>query len=176
MSANPTTEKLNQEKDKDVNNIIRRHAREDFAQILAVKSFYDPESSATLLNALSEEGTLCNLSKKKVRLATILEPQSQLSQISSISQENGKEIVMKRRLLGVSLTGIMDNGITNGGSGGLDKRLRDLRDETVKTNQEWLKNSESQILLRLLVSNQSGTVSQLVDSLLLYPCTTIPTI
>ena len=30
MSAKRTTDKLNQEKDQDGNNIIRRHAREDF--------------------------------------------------------------------------------------------------------------------------------------------------
>jgi len=65
------------------------------AQILALKSFYAVENSATLQNALSEEGTLFNLSKRKLDLQLSLEPGSQLSQISNISQGNGKEIVMK---------------------------------------------------------------------------------
>ena len=64
MSAKRTTEKLNQEKDKDVQNIIRVMPGKTSAQILAVKSFYDPESSATLLNALSEDGTILNLLKE----------------------------------------------------------------------------------------------------------------
>ena len=65
------------------------------AQILAVKSFYDPESSATLLSALSEDGTILNLLKRKSDLQLSLEPGSLPSLISSISQESGNEIVMK---------------------------------------------------------------------------------
>ena len=58
------------------------------AQILAVKSFYDPESSATLLNALSEGWDDTKSLKKKVRLATILGTwQSTLTNFK-ISQES----------------------------------------------------------------------------------------
>ena len=38
------------------------------AQILAARSFYDHENSATFLSVLSEEMTLANLSKKKLEL------------------------------------------------------------------------------------------------------------
>ena len=75
MSGKRTTEKLNQEKDQDGNNIIRRQVPgKTSAQILALKSFYAVENSATLLSALSEEGTLCNLSKRKLDLQLSLEP------------------------------------------------------------------------------------------------------
>ena len=69
------------------------------AQILAVKSFFDPESSATLQSALSEDGTILNLLKRKSDLQLSLEPGSQLLLTSSTSQENGKGIVMKRDYL-----------------------------------------------------------------------------
>ena len=65
------------------------------AQILAVKSFFDPESSATLQNALSEDGTILNLLKRKSDLQLSLEPGRALLQTSNTSQENGKGIVMK---------------------------------------------------------------------------------
>ena len=65
------------------------------AQILALKSFYAVENSATLLNALSEDGTMLNLSKRKSDLQLSLEPGSQRLLTSSTSQENGKGIVMK---------------------------------------------------------------------------------
>ncbi len=64
------------------------------AQILAAKSFSGPENSVTLLNALSEEGTLLNLSKRKFDLRVSLELFNQRSLISNTSPENGNEIVM----------------------------------------------------------------------------------
>ena len=65
------------------------------AQIRQRRSFFGPVSSATFLKSLSEEGTLGSL-KRKVKHATILgSPSNLLSQSSSTSQENGKEIVMK---------------------------------------------------------------------------------
>ena len=43
----------------------------------------------------------------------------------------------EERLLGVSLTGIMDNELTNGKSGDTGKLLDELREEAVKTNKEY---------------------------------------
>ena len=65
------------------------------AQILAVKSFYDQENSATLLNALSEEGTMLNLSKRKFDLRVSLELFNQPLLDSSTLQESGNAIVRK---------------------------------------------------------------------------------
>ena len=62
------------------------------AQILALKSFYAVENSATLLNALSEEGTLFNLSKRKFDLQLSLEPGNQRLQILNMLLESGNEI------------------------------------------------------------------------------------
>ena len=69
------------------------------AQTLAVKSFYGQENSATLLNALSEDGTMLNLLKRKSDLQLSLEPGKALLQTLSTSQESGKGIVMKNDYL-----------------------------------------------------------------------------
>ena len=65
------------------------------AQIRAVKSFYGVGSFATYLNALSDEKTLANLSKKKLELQQSLEHFNQPLLNSNISQENGNVIVTK---------------------------------------------------------------------------------
>ena len=75
--------------------------------------------------------------KRKVRLATILgTAQSTLTKfpyLRKIWQRNTEE----ERLLGVSLTGIMDNELTSGRKHGLDKTLEKLREIAVETNKEW---------------------------------------
>ena len=65
------------------------------AQILAARSFYDPENSATCPKSYSDPAIICNLSKTKLGLQLSLELSNQLSQISNTSLENGNEIVKK---------------------------------------------------------------------------------
>ena len=164
MSAKRTTEKLNQEKDKDGNNIIRRHAREDFGTNPCSEIILRSREFCNLTECVIRGRDTMQSLKKKVRLATILGTwQSTLTNFKYLTGE-WKRNCDEERLLGVSLTGIMDNGITNGGSGGLDKRLRDLRDETVKTNQEWSEKLGIPNSAAITCVKPSGTVSQLVDS------------
>ena len=164
MSAKRTTEKLNQEKDKDGNNIIRRHAREDFGTNPCSEIILRSREFCNLTECVIRGRDSMQSLKKKVRLATILGTwQSTLTNFKYLTGE-WKRNCDEERLLGVSLTGIMDNGITNGGSGGLDKRLRDLRDETVKTNQEWSEKLGIPNSAAITCVKPSGTVSQLVDS------------
>ena len=164
MSAKRTTEKLNQEKDKDGNNIIRRHAREDFGTNPCSEIILRSREFCNLTECVIRGRDTMQSLKKKVRLATILGTwQSTLTNFKYLTGE-WKRNCDEERLLGVSLTGIMDNGITNGGSGGLDKRLKDLRDETVKTNQEWAEKLGIPNSAAITCVKPSGTVSQLVDS------------
>ena len=65
------------------------------AQILAAKSFYDQESSATSQKLFSEPMTIINLSRIKYGMQQSLEPFNPLLQHSNISVENGNEIVMR---------------------------------------------------------------------------------
>lgn len=105
-----------------------------------------------------------NTLKKKVELATILGTfQSTLTNfkyLSSAWTTNTKE----ERLLGVSLTGIMDSTLTNGKEEGLEKRLEELKKIAVKTNEEWSAKLGIPQSTAITCVKPSGTVSQLVDS------------
>jgi len=104
--------------------------------------------------------------KEKVRLATILGTiQSTLTNfkyVSSVWKNNCEE----ERLLGVSLTGIMDNKLLNGK--GLDHALpvilQDLRNVAIKTNAEFAKKIGINQSVAITCVKPSGTVSQLVDA------------
>jgi len=104
--------------------------------------------------------------KRKVKLATILGTfQSTLTNFKYLSKK-WNENCAEERLLGVSLTGIMDNEYTNGTNMGvfLDKLLENLRDEAVKTNKLWAAKLGIPVSAAITCVKPSGTVSQLVDS------------
>ncbi|QMP83828.1 MAG: hypothetical protein [Caudoviricetes sp.] len=105
--------------------------------------------------------------KRKVKLATILGTfQSTLTNFKYLSKK-WKENCDEERLLGVSLTGIMDNEYTNGrrkNSDNLDAILEGLRDEAVKTNKLWAAKLGIPVSAAITCVKPSGTVSQLVDS------------
>ena len=65
------------------------------AQIRAARSFFGPASSATFQNALSEEMTLANISKRKLEWQLSLAHSNPLLPSSNTSQKSGKEIVKK---------------------------------------------------------------------------------
>lgn len=108
---------------------------------------------------------------RKVRLATILgtlqATQTRFRYLSKKWQNNTEE----EALLGVSLTGIMDHELlaaTNWDyavdKGYLPRLLDALREECVKTNQEFAKNLGINPSAAITCVKPSGTVSQLVDS------------
>ena len=106
------------------------------------------------------EDTLLN----KVRLATILGTfQSTLTNFKYVSKDWKKNCV-EERLLGVSLTGIMDNKWTAGKLNGLDVLLKNLKQMSVDTNKEWSKKLKINQSAAITCVKPSGTVSQLVDS------------
>jgi ribonucleoside-diphosphate reductase alpha chain len=108
--------------------------------------------------------------ERKVRLATILGTiQSTLTHfpyLRKIWQKNTEE----ERLLGVSLTGIMDNEILSGARGLVDNRvsladvLTRLKDVAIDTNTEWADRLGIPRSAAITCVKPSGTVSQLVDS------------
>ena len=164
MSAKRTTERLNQEKDKDGNNIIRRDAREDFGTNPCSEIILRSREFCNLTECVIRGWDDSKSLKKKVRLATILGTwQSTLTNFKYLTGE-WKRNCSDERLLGVSLTGIMDNPDTNGGNSGLDGRLRELRNECIKTNKEWSDKLEIPQSAAITCVKPSGTVSQLVDS------------
>ena len=101
---------------------------------------------------------------RKVRLATILGTfQSTLTNFKYISK-SWKDNCEEERLLGVSLTGIMDSTLTNGKGTGLEGRLESLRQIAVDTNEEFAKGIGINQSAAITCVKPSGTVSQLVDS------------
>ena len=101
---------------------------------------------------------------RKVRLATILGTiQSTLTNFKYVSAM-WKNNCEEERLLGVSLTGIMDNELTNGKSGDVGKLLDELREEAVKVNKEYANKIGIPVAAAITCVKPSGTVSQLVDA------------
>ena len=102
--------------------------------------------------------------KAKVRLAAILGTwQSTLTNfryLSSVWKNNCEE----ERLLGVSLTGIMDSELTNGKKEGLAERLAELRDVAIAANKEYAEKLGIPQSAAVTCVKPSGTVSQLCDS------------
>ena len=101
---------------------------------------------------------------RKVRLAAILGTwQSTLTNFRYISKQ-WKKNCEEERLLGVSLTGIMDSTLTNGKDDGLEERLERLRDMAVETNKIHADRIGIPQSAAVTCVKPSGTVSQLVDS------------
>lgn len=102
--------------------------------------------------------------KEKIRTATILGIiQSTLTNFKYLSKK-WKENCEEERLLGVSLTGIMDNEYTNGKTGNLEDTLTQLREVAVKTAAIWSKKIGISMSAAITCVKPSGTVSQLVDA------------
>jgi len=101
---------------------------------------------------------------EKVRLATILGTfQSTLVNFKYVSKGWVKNCE-EERLLGVSMTGIMDNKYTNGKLGDLPSLLEELKAEAVKVNKELATKLGINQSVAITCVKPSGTVSQLVDA------------
>jgi len=101
--------------------------------------------------------------RRKVRLATILGTlQSTLTNFRYLSAA-WKRNTEEERLLGVSLTGIMDNKLTSYAEGELPNLLEELRREAIATNEEWAAKLGINPSSAITCVKPSGTVSQLVD-------------
>ena len=101
---------------------------------------------------------------EKVRLATILgtiqSTYTNFPYLRKVWKKNTEE----ERLLGVSLTGIMDNPLMTSKNAGLEKTLEHLRSVAVSTNAEWADRLGVPQSAAITCVKPSGTVSQLVDS------------
>ena len=102
--------------------------------------------------------------ERKVKLATILgtiqSTMIKFPYLRKVWQNNTAE----ERLLGVSMTGIMDNPLMTNKNQGLEKTLEHLRSIAVATNAEWAELLGIPASASISCVKPSGTVSQLVDS------------
>ena len=104
--------------------------------------------------------------KKKIRMATILGTiQATMTNFGYLRKrwQNNTE---EERLLGVSLTGIMDCKLINKSSNEVrvDSLLAALKEYAIEVNKEWSKKLNIPQSTAVTCVKPSGTVSQLVDS------------
>jgi len=101
---------------------------------------------------------------RKVRIATILGTiQSTYTHFPYLRKVWNTNTAAER-LLGVSLTGIMDNPLMTMANNGLSDTLEYLKDVAVSTNAEWADRLGIPVATAITCVKPSGTVSQLVDS------------
>ena len=158
MSARRQVESLNNEEE------IRREPRDDFGTNPCSEIILRSREFCNLSEVVVRGRDTAESLRKKVRIATILGTfQSTLTSFKYLSRE-WKRNCDEERLLGVSLTGIMDNSITNGKKGNLEQLLEDLKQEAVATNKEYAEKLDIPQSAAITCVKPSGTVSQLVDS------------
>jgi ribonucleoside-triphosphate reductase len=100
----------------------------------------------------------------KVRLATILGTIQSTYTNFPYLRKKWKDNTEEERLLGVSLTGIMDNPLMTSKNNGLEATLEHLRNVAINTNAEWADRLGIPRSAAITCVKPSGTVSQLVDS------------
>ena len=102
--------------------------------------------------------------ERKVKYATILGTiQSTYTKFPYLSKD-WTDNTEEERLLGVSLTGIMDNPLMTSANAGLAKTLEHLKNVAISTNAEWAERLGIPTSAAITCVKPSGTVSQLVDS------------
>lgn len=125
-----------------------------------------PNEFCNLSEVIIRDGDTLDRLKDKVRYATILGTfQATLvdfKYIRNIWKKNCEE----ERLLGVSLTGIMDHQVMSGRDGHdkLAEWCDTLRQVAIDTNKEWAEKLGINQSVAITTIKPSGTVSQLVDS------------
>jgi ribonucleoside-triphosphate reductase (thioredoxin) len=149
----------------------RRDETTDYGTNPCSEIILRPDQFCNLSEVVVRENDTQETLLRKVRLATILgtlqATQTNFRYISKRWKNNTEE----EALLGVSLTGIMDNALTSNqvfsevdGFSLLPNTLAALREEAVKVNKQFAKILEINPAAAITCVKPSGTVSQLVDS------------
>ena len=141
----------------------RRDADWDFGTNPCSEIILRPNQFCNLTEVVCRSTDTMNSLLRKVRIATLLGTiQSTFTNFGYLRKrwQNNTE---EERLLGVSLTGIMDSVELNT-IDGLEPRLKRLKEEAVDTNKTLAKKLGIPQSTAITCVKPSGTVSQLVDS------------
>ena len=142
----------------------RRDPDYDFGTNPCSEIILRPYQFCNLTEVVVRKDDTRNSLQKKIALATILGTlQSKLTNFPYL-RKVWKNNTEEERLLGVSLTGIMDSPLTNGKEMGLRERLDTFRKIAVDTNKQYAKLLNIPQSTAITCVKPSGTVSQLCDS------------
>jgi ribonucleoside-diphosphate reductase alpha chain len=142
----------------------RRDADYDFGTNPCSEIILRPSQFCNLTEVVVRATDTLDTLSEKVRLATILGTiQSNYTKFPYL-RKVWKNNTEEERLLGVSLTGVMDNPLMTLKNKGLEKTLDHLKQIAVSTNATWAKRLGIPVSTAISCNKPSGTVSQLVDS------------
>lgn len=102
--------------------------------------------------------------KEKVRIATIIGTYQAMLTNFRYVRADWKRNQEEERLLGVSLTGIMDHEVLSQVSDLTRQWLDELREQAIAVNKEWAAKLGISQSVAITTVKPSGTVSQLVDA------------
>jgi ribonucleoside-diphosphate reductase alpha chain len=142
----------------------RRDASWDFGTNPCSEIILRPNQFCNLTEVVCRSTDTAKTLKNKIRIATILGTiQSTFTNFGYLRKrwQNNTE---EERLLGVSLTGIMDCPELNGSFSGVGVTLKHLKNHAIETNKELAKKLGIPQSTAITCVKPSGTVSQLVDS------------
>ena len=142
----------------------RRDTEYDFGCNPCSEIILRPYQFCNLSEVVVRQSDTLDTLKEKVRLATILGTfQATLTNFKYL-RKIWKDNTEEERLLGVSLTGIMDNPMTSKAGERLNVLLGILKDEAVRTNEAMAKQLGIPQSTAVTCVKPSGTVSQLTDA------------
>ena len=142
----------------------RRDADHEFGTNPCSEIILRPYQFCNLTEVVVRASDTIETLSEKVRLATILGTIQSTYTNFPYLRKKWKDNTEEERLLGVSLTGIMDNPLMTLKNKGLEKTLEHLRNVAVATNAEWAERLDIPVSAAITCVKPSGTVSQLVDS------------
>ena len=142
----------------------RRESNWDFGTNPCSEIILRPNQFCNLTEIVVRAGDTVNSLTRKIKVATLLgtiqSTFTNFGYLRKVWQDNTEE----ERLLGVSLTGIMDSELLNGKEAGLEKTLEKLKKVAVECNKEYAEKFGINQSTAITCVKPSGTVSQLVDS------------
>jgi ribonucleoside-diphosphate reductase alpha chain len=142
----------------------RRDADQEFGTNPCSEIILRPYQFCNLTEVVVRATDSLETLERKVELATILGTIQSTYTHFPYLRKKWKDNTEEERLLGVSLTGIMDNPLMTLKNAGLEKTLEHLRNVAVHTNAEWASRLGIPQSAAITCVKPSGTVSQLVDS------------
>jgi ribonucleoside-diphosphate reductase alpha chain len=139
----------------------RRDSEHEFGCNPCSEILLRPKEFCNLSEAVCREGDTLEDIRNKVEIATIIGTlQSTLTDFRYLSPA-WKRNTEEERLLGVSLTGIMDCPVVMNASA---DELESLKTHAIKVNKQWAKKLGIPESTAITCVKPSGTVSQLVNS------------